>query len=252
MKTRMLRLGLAGLVAMVGVSGTAAAGDDPSQGATPDTGRRTNGTARATNQLTQAASASSKAIAASDLNIGKKAAQPRLSPWSSQVLKLAQAGVYEDVVFSYIDSAGTFNLTADQIITLTQSGVPRDVIAAMIQHDADIFSGVRQVLSSTVPESGDDTLSTVPAPPRLDARSKAQLSSVALSPRPLPPNQETTVPADFGPEFILEPLEAVYEPPEALERSPVRKPYAVQLTAPILVWRTEGRMPNTVLLEPFP
>ena len=180
------------------------------------------------------------------------AASERLSPWSSQVLKLALAGVDESVVFSYIDSAGTFNLTTDQIIRFTQSGVPRDVLAAMIQHDADIVAGVREVLPSTVPSSDDD-LPLIPPPSpntvagaslRTPASAQSLQSATAFD--GYPPGMEVS------PDFVLEPLDELYLPAEMQERSPVRKPYAVPLTAPILVWRTGGRMPNTVFLDPFP
>ena len=155
-----------------------------------------------------------------------------LSPWSAQVLKLAQAHINEDVVFSYIDSAGTFNLTTEQIISLTQAGVSKDIITAMLQHDADIFAGVKEVTASTVPALD---LGIPPLPPNVQAGSvvaKTQAGTAAQQPADFISSSESM------PDFVLEPFEDFYvPPPETLERSPVRKPYPVQLTAPIIVWR---------------
>ncbi len=162
----------------------------------------------------------------------QKRLTPPLSAWSAQVLKLAQARIDEDVVFSYIDSAGTFNLTTDQIIGLTEAGVPKNVVAAMLQHDADILAGVRQVMASTVPSSEIDSL-IPPLPQAAQATAENRNSSTAA-----PLSVDDFSPSSgFMPDIVLEPLDEFYSPPEMLERSPVRKPYPVPLTAPILVWR---------------
>src|SRR5437879_6408454 len=39
-----------------------------------------------------------------------------VSPWLMDILKLAQAGIDPSVIGNFLDSAGTFNLTAEQII----------------------------------------------------------------------------------------------------------------------------------------
>src|SRR6266436_7518186 len=41
-----------------------------------------------------------------------------VSPWVLDTVKLAQAGIDQGVILNFIDSAGTFNLTAEQIIFL--------------------------------------------------------------------------------------------------------------------------------------
>src|SRR5512141_197870 len=46
-----------------------------------------------------------------------------LSGWVAEFVKLAQAGLEPNVLLSFIDTAGTFNLTADQIIYLHDIGV---------------------------------------------------------------------------------------------------------------------------------
>src|SRR5438105_10829874 len=77
----------------------------------------------------------------------------RLSPWSAEVQKLAQAGIDDEVVLAFIDTAGTFNLTSAQIIQLRDHGVSGPVINGMMQHDSHIISGLRPVIASTVPNS---------------------------------------------------------------------------------------------------
>ncbi len=210
MKTRILRF--AGLAIIIGTAAGAFASGGDGQKPLPPTPPDTSKNASPTTSLIAPSAAAQKA-------------QPRLSPWASQVQRLALAGVDEDVITSYIDTAGTFNLTPEQIINLTQSGVPRTIITAMIQHDNDIFTGVRQVQASTVPES-------IPLLPPSSKSTVTTAATPSSSPAASPPPFE-----EYPPDFFLGPLEDFYTPAEMQERSPVRKPYAVPLTAPILVWR---------------
>jgi hypothetical protein len=166
------------------------------------------------------------------------AADQTLSPWAAETLKLVQSGIKEDVILTFINSAGTFNLSAEQIITLTQAGVPKDLITAMMQHDHDVLTGVRQVSPSSAPTS---PLGLFLA----DSPTPAQRSASA-SQYQAPPQQ------------FLAPLPNLFafaddqgnEPPETLERSPVRKPYAEKLTDPIIMWQIPTIMPNTVCVIP--
>ena len=60
----------------------------------------------------------------------------RLSPASSEIVKLAQAGVSEDVVLAYVtNSTRLFGLSADQIVYLNDLGVSSSVITALLHHD---------------------------------------------------------------------------------------------------------------------
>ena len=75
-----------------------------------------------------------------------------VSPSLGHVLKMAGAGVDLSVMISFItNSAGTFNLGAEQIIYLKDLGVPGEVVNAMISHDQAISSGQFAVTASTVP-----------------------------------------------------------------------------------------------------
>ncbi len=60
---------------------------------------------------------------------------------SAEVVKLAQAGVDESVMLSYVSNArAKFSLTSDQIIYLNDLGVSGAVVTAMLEHDGAIPS----------------------------------------------------------------------------------------------------------------
>ena len=60
-----------------------------------------------------------------------------LSPGISEVVKLAQAGLGEEVIFAYVDKfTGSFQLGADQILYLKDLGVSENVITTMLKHDS--------------------------------------------------------------------------------------------------------------------
>jgi hypothetical protein len=74
------------------------------------------------------------------------------SPSFMEVVRMANAGVESGLMMSFVtNSAGTFNLGADQIIYLKDIGVSHEVIAKMIEHDLAISTGSFQVTASTVP-----------------------------------------------------------------------------------------------------
>ncbi len=197
-----------------------------------------------------------------------KAALPGtyVSPWLLDIVKLAQAGIKEDVMLTFVDSAGTFNLDADQIIFLRDLGVSDAVINAMIEHDFDLLSGVRQVPANLSDSQSPTPLTFVriappkhaPAPPTAAPASPRDLPAVTSSPsiaednsrldsgelapatgdelettRPLGSREQTNARGDQG---------AVW---------PVRLPYAVQLTDPIIVVPGAERFPNVVVIHWF-
>lgn len=59
-----------------------------------------------------------------------------LSPGLSEVVKLAQAGVGEEVILAFVDKySGRFGVGADQILYLNDLGVPGTVITSLLKHD---------------------------------------------------------------------------------------------------------------------
>ncbi|SRR6266568_359584 len=197
-----------------------------------------------------------------------KAALPGtyVSPWLLDIVKLAQAGIKEDVMLTFVDSAGTFNLDADQIIYLRDLGVSGAVVTAIIEHDFDLLSGVRQVPAnlsgsqspalltfgrSAPPPDAPPPLTAAPATPlslpadtsslgiaedirRLESGELALATGDELeTTRPLASREQTNARGDQG---------AVW---------PVRLPYAVQLTDPIIVVPGAERTPNVVVIQWF-
>jgi hypothetical protein len=160
-----------------------------------------------------------------------------LSPWYYEVERLTQAGVEESVVLSYIDnSAGTFNLTADQVIALKTLGASPQVINAMMEHDRQLISGERPLTAGAPP----------PLPPSVQATLAASLHTAnpASAPRtslaiPLPPPNRSIIAPDDEPGaggtwVWVEPDDVPEQPASA---GPVRLPYPVKLNDPIIIFR---------------
>jgi hypothetical protein len=127
-----------------------------------------------------AAPATAPAPADADSRTSPAASAPRLSPWTTEIVKLAQAGIDDGVVLSFIQNSGTFNLGADQIIHLAGVGVSSQVINAMLQHDYDLTSGAK--------------LPTISSRPPMDPAVEKALAALretaneAATPPPLPPS----------------------------------------------------------------
>lgn len=192
----------------------------------------------------------------------------RLSPWTTDVVKLADAGIDDVVVLAFIDNSGIFSLGADQILRLHESGVPSQFITAMIQHDVEVTSGIRP-LTLTAEPSTHHPIQFVLAPVTraTDAESKPPKSSINAA---VPAHDGATgnPSTAHGRDSLFEPSDLenntalptslngstarnqpIPAPKEKLYR--VREPYPEQITAPILVFRAAGITPNTLLIE-FP
>ena len=66
---------------------------------------------------------------------------PNILPTSplAQVIRLAQAGVDESIIMTYVTNSGsTFNLNSDKIIYLKDIGLPNEVVTAMMQRDQQL------------------------------------------------------------------------------------------------------------------
>jgi hypothetical protein len=82
-----------------------------------------------------------------------------LSSGAAEIVKLAQAGVGEDVMLAYVGNVkGKFSLGSDQIVYLNDLGVSGSVVKAMIQHDDAIDTAARDYATSQLPP-------TIPPPP---------------------------------------------------------------------------------------
>lgn len=187
--------------------------------------------------------------------------KPYESPWYTQISKLAQVGIEDRVMLAFVDSAGTFNLTPNQLVHLRELGVSSEVITAILQHDAEVALGVRQVAASVPPPGSFTFPKSFTAAPLTSSngnRPKTQAPAPQDNGVTAPPSAEVTPPeptlTSEGPsqDSAQDAYQPVVSSPEPASVSPVRKPYAEQLTDPIIVVRAAGRTPNLMVLEMFP
>jgi hypothetical protein len=199
----------------------------------------------------------------------------RFSYWTTEVIKLARAGIDDDVLLPFIDSVGTFNLSADEIIYLSDIGVSRQVMATMIQHDFEVAAGLRLVTASSSPSS-------MLFPFAAGSESTADASKQpANAPAPTPP-ANSSIPADatapasgadtvitdrgdimsdlaafgFGttdqapsPSIAPAPGQARSVPTRTSTLYAVRQPYPEAVTPPIIIVPGVDRTPNVVLIR---
>jgi len=207
-----------------------------------------------------------------------------LSSWLIELVKLAQAGIEDGVLLTFIDSAGTFNLGADQIIYLRDLGVSNEVISTILEHDFELLAGLRPMPPATVAASQPAVQITLAArnavPTQAPTQSAAPIARFNASTlQPVNEAPPSTSPAQVkgwspglsdaparvesdGPEFTTTEELSSSGPPARSEQgrsfseprsfSPVREPYPVQLTDPIIVVRAYGPTPNLQVLELSP
>jgi hypothetical protein len=197
-------------------------------------------------------------------------------------MKLARAGVDDSVMLTFIDSAGTFNLGADQIIELRDLGVGTDVVMAMIDHDFELLSGCRPMPAGAVAASPpilqfsvSSATSGTPLPNQIELSAGRAIGplSPALSPSPAfaglrrgesGEREASTIVASVSGnpgdgsialQFAANDEEwqpVIYQreaPPVQRGFSPVRAPYAVKLTDPIVMFRGPEPVPNIVVIN---
>jgi len=114
------------------------------------------------------------------------------APALAEFSKLAQAGVDEGVMLSYItNSTQLFNATADQIVYLNDLGVPGSVITAMMQHDQSLKQFWAGNSSPSAPAA--QTPSSTPAPTETLAAAPTYIHPPQPETVPVPSPQPTTV-----------------------------------------------------------
>lgn len=184
-----------------------------------------------------------------------------LSPWAADVMKLANAGLENDVILAFIDNSGIFSLDADQIVRLHESGVPSQLVTAMIQHDADVTAGIRP-LTITADPSTHRSIQFVLAPvsKSTNRESKSLQASPALSHAsdavfPLGDDEFSQDELDLlaALHIIPVPLQEEGTNATALKQKfyRVRESFPEQVTPPIIVFKGASMAPNTVLIQ-FP
>ncbi len=112
-----------------------------------------------------------------------------VSGWLADLIKLARAGIEENVLLAFVDSAGTFNADADNIIYLRDLGVSNEVIGSMIRHDLDVALGAREVVTYATPS----TTSTPEVDTLLSYLRKSRVATSAPA-----PTNSTKMPGGIG------------------------------------------------------
>lgn len=199
-------------------------------------------------------------------------AKPPLSPWAGEIVKLTKAGIEDGVILSFIDNSGTFNLGAEQIIHLSHQGVSSEIITAMLQHDADVISGVRPLTISSEPDreplfrtsfSPNPPVAQMPLSPLKSAGpTDAKLRQPATAPDAESSLETSRVPGEVASVEWQTPVSE--EPPpirladfgprgtdaqEGRDLYPVRQPHPVPVTAPIVIMQVSGPTPNTFVIS---
>jgi hypothetical protein len=188
----------------------------------------------------------------------------RLSPWTREIVKLAESKIDEGVMLTFIDNSGVFSLGAEQIIYLSDVGVSSQVLAAMLQHDREIMSGQRQMTLASEPEleplrffstrKASDTPRPQPAPTQVtsDAGTISNPNSSSGPNQTVPEIQPATHSAATPPDPAPTKLSDQHPPPER-ERPlyPVRKPYPVRFLPSIIFINAPDATPDAVIVAGF-
>jgi WXXGXW repeat (2 copies) len=169
------------------------------------------------------------APAASPASTNVVVAPVNVSHSVSEVLKLAQSGVGDDVILAYVkNSTSTFNLSANDIVALKDNGISSAVLAAMLSHDTDLKKQVAQSPSPAQTPAGQYTYDqklygsegqqpAQPAPQPAAAQPAAAPAPVAAQPAPAPapqtvvvqsappPAQVEVIPVSPGPDYYWTP-----------------------------------------------
>ncbi len=185
---------------------------------------------------------------------------PKLSPWTKEIVKLAQSGIEEGVMVAFIENSGTFELGADQIVYLNDLGIPGSVIGAMLQHDRELLLGERYLtivsappyepLFPLKPTAADKTAGETIKPP-FSSPPPASGQTVVASPAAVQ-SQQATVPDSLE----LTSTFTSYPDSQSSEKKrqlyPVREPHAVELLPPIHFLNMAQITPNTLIVYGFP
>ena len=121
-------------------------------------------------------------------NPGVPPADLKISAGLAEIVKLAQAGVSEEVMLAYVNNSNQrFSLGSDEIVYLNDLGVASPVITAMIQRDGKLAATQPAPVAPVVAQS--HVVSNV-APPAAPAVAPTQVTTTTTY---VAPPQETSV-----------------------------------------------------------
>ena len=168
-----------------------------------------------------------------------RSAAPSLSRCSAEIVQLTQAGMDEGVVIAFISSSGFFQLSADHIVYLNDLGVSSQVIQAMLAHDRKSFGLPAQMTNaanasaSVREETVKATLvekSTTPdlVPTTVASEQGGLTAAIAQTARPevgMSKQDSQAIGKSSRPQAAPAKKKVFY---------PIREPYPVELTTPIV------------------
>ena len=244
------------------LSGTRAAGHESTDFAMPPRALEVH---KVSSNLPPPDASSPRNILTNDASVSSTV---QLSPWATDVEKLAGAGLDNEVILAFIDNSGIFSLGADQILRLHKSGVPSQLITAMIQHDAEVTAGVRMLTMTAEPSThypiqfvlvpGTKATGEESKPPKTPMDSVAPAISAATGNPPASQDRVNSLESSALANNAAVPIgpssATARKPPAPAPKPklyPVREPYPEPITAPILVYQAAEIPANTWLIE-FP
>jgi hypothetical protein len=179
----------------------------------------------------------------------------QLSHGATEIVKLAQARIQESTVLTFIGNAGPFNLDPDQIIHMKELGVSAPILAAMLRRDLELGSAKRPLAAAGEPASQSAAVSPASSTP-----AASELTQIE---KPSPEAARTIT----DPQLAAQQLPVTQQPESASQSSfiesrpapnkkrslyPVREPYPVEITAPIVFVQAAEITPNTLVIVGFP
>src|SRR5579862_4633358 len=112
------------------------------------------------------------------------------NPQLSEVVKLVQAGVGDNIVMSFVtNSPNAFQLSSDDVLYLNDLGVPQTVINAMLQRDRSLNPAMAQTQTQAPPpdQTGYVDVAPAPLPQTADQNAQAATDTTATADIATPP-----------------------------------------------------------------
>lgn len=127
-----------------------------------------------------------------------------LPPGVSDVVKLARAGVKEEVILAKVKKDGvSYNLTTDQIIGLSDAGISQAIIAALLQSKPD--AGAQPASAPAQPAAAPMPATLEPPPVEAAGPGSAAPAPPAVSAAPVAPAAAPALPPPAAPVFAPAP-----------------------------------------------
>ena len=158
---------------------------------------------------------------------GATTGELNLSRSTTDIVQLTQAGMDENVIFSFIANSGIFQLSAVQVVYLNDLGVSSRIIQAMLAHDGQRLGDLatNATVSTIQPESATEAPGAKSTSPSMVVTNIANVAgTLPVESRPV--DQKIAAADKLSPAAIPSTKKLLYR---------VREPYPVELTAPIVL-----------------